>query len=276
MKTSLRFALRAAVLTAAGVLATAGVAFAHDLFLKADAFFVAENSDVTVRALNGTFSKSENSIARVRLRDLSIVSPTGRAAIDTSEWGVTGDTSTVRVHIGGAGTYVLGMSTKPNVIALKAKDFNEYLRTDGIPDVLEARRAGKELAHDSRERYSKHVKTFIQVGATRSEGFATAFGYPAEIIPVENPYALKVGGTLHVRTLVDGKPQPNQFVLFGGRTPKGGRIEQKSVRSNGDGVAAIPLRAAGMWFVKFIRMVPVANDTVTYESKWATITFQLK
>jgi hypothetical protein len=257
-------------------LALAGVAIAHDLFLKADSFYVVENSDVIVRALNGTFSKSENSIARVRVRDLSVVSPSGRAQIDTSQWSVAGDTSTLAVHTGAAGTYIVALSTKPNVIALKAKDFNEYLRTDGIPDVLDARRAKKELARDSRERYSKHVKAFIQVGATRSNDFSTALGYPAEIVPLENPYSLTAGGALHVRTLVDGKPQPNQFVLFGGRTPKGGRIEQKSVRSNAEGVATIPLRAAGTWFVKFIRMVPVASDTVDYESKWATITFQIR
>ena len=156
------------------------------------------------------------------------------------------------------------------------KRFNEYLRSDGIPDVLEARRKNHQLQTDSRERYSKHVKAFIQVGATRSNDFATVLGYPTEIVPIENPYTLKTNGTLHVRTLVDGKPQANQFVLYGGRTPKGGRIEQKSVRSNAEGVASIPLRAPGIWFVKFIRMVPVANDTVTYESKWATITFQLR
>src|SRR5437868_9609226 len=129
---------RVGSLTALLLLMTAGAAIAHDLFLRADAYFVAENADVVVRALNGTFSKSENSIARARVRDLSLVSPAGRAAIDTSEWGVTGDTSTIRIRTGASGTYIVGLSTKPNVIALKAKDFNEYLRSDGIPDVLEA------------------------------------------------------------------------------------------------------------------------------------------
>ena len=46
----------------------------------------------------------------------------------------------------------------------------------------------------------------FQVGAARSETWATPFGYPAEIVPLENPYSLRRGATLRVRCLVDGQP----------------------------------------------------------------------
>jgi hypothetical protein len=32
----------------------------------------------------------------------------------------------------------------------------------------------------------------------------------------------------------------------------------------------------GWWYVKFIHMVPVNGDTVNYESKWPTLTFQVR
>lgn len=127
-----------------------------------------------------------------------------------------------------------------------------------------------------RELYHKHVKTMIQVGDARSDHYSTALGYPAEIIPLENPYSLARGATLRVRTLVDGKPAANQYVLYGGRTPNEGRIEQRNVRSDGDGVARIPLNAVGTWYIKFINMTRVERDTVDYESKWATLTFQVR
>lgn len=258
------------------VLAGATALQAHDLFLRLDSFFVEPGSSARIRVLNGTFSKSENSIDRVRVRDASVVTPTGRVQVDTAEWTVRGDTSTFHVHTRGAGTYVVGASTRPSFIALAAKDFNLYLKDDGIPDVLAARKKDGELEKPARELYHKHVKTMIQVGNTRSEHFATVLGYPAEIIPLENPYSLKPGATLRVRTLVDGKAAPNQYVLYGGRTPNEGRIEQRNVRSDGDGVARIPLNSAGTWFVKFINMTRVARDTVDYESKWATLTFQVR
>lgn len=86
----LRLVLPAIVL----LLLAAGVAAAHDMFVKPARFFVAENTEVLVRVLNGTFSKSENAIARPRVRDVSVVGPAGRQQIDTAEWSDEGDTST--------------------------------------------------------------------------------------------------------------------------------------------------------------------------------------
>lgn len=267
---------RIAVVTGTLLLVVAAVASAHDMFVKPARFFVAENAEVLVRVLNGTFSKSENSIARPRVRDISVVGPAGRQQLDTASWSADGDTSTFRVRTGAAGTYVIGASTRPSVIALEAKDFNLYLREDGIPDMLEARRRAGELERPARERYWKHVKALIQVGSERSEHFTTELGYPAELVPLGNPYTLTSGRTLQVRTLVDGQPAANQFVLYGGRTPKGGRIAQRSVRSDSTGVARITLRSRGVWYIKFINMVPVVGDTVDYESKWATLTFEVR
>ena len=248
---------------------------AHDMFLKPTRFFAPENSEVRVRLLNGTFTKSENSIARNRLADASVVTPTRRIALDTTEWNATGDTSTFHIHTRGAGTYVIGTSTRPSVIALEADDFNLYLRDDGIPDVLEARKQANELTKPAKERYHKHVKALIQVGNTRSNHYSTVMGYPAEIIPLENPYSLGSSGTLRVKALVDGKPLANQYVLYGGVSADEKGFEQKSVRSNGEGIATINLGGPGTYFVKFINMSKV-KDSVDYESKWATLTFQIR
>ena len=266
-----------AAIAVAMVLATATIAAAHDMFVKPTRFFAPENAEVRVRLLNGTFSKSENSIARNRLADASVLTPRGRIQLDTAEWGVKGDTSTFHIHTRAAGTYVIGVSTRPNRIDLSADDFNLYLKDDGIPDVLEARQKAGELAKPAKERYHKHVKALVQVGEARSDHYATPMGYPAEIIPLTNPYTVQPGATLRVKTLVDGKPAGNQFVLYGGELPNGrGGIEQKSTRSDAQGVASIPLTTAGVWYIKFINMTKVARDTVDYESKWATLTFEVR
>ncbi len=258
-------------------LVTATIATAHDMFVKPTRYFAPENSEVRVRLLNGTFTKSENSIARNRLADASVLTPRGRIQLDTAEWGVRGDTSTFHIHTRTAGTYVIGVSTKPSIIDLSADDFNLYLKDDGIPDALEARRKDGELAKPAKERYHKHVKSMVQVGTARSDHYATALGYPAEIMPLNNPYTLQKGATLRVRTLVDGKAAANQYVLFGGELPNNsGRMEEKSTRSDAQGMATIPLTVAGVYYIKFINMAKVARDTVDYESKWATLTFEVR
>ena len=143
--------------------------------------------------------------------------------------------------------------------------------------MLAARKKNGSLNRPARERYSKHVKALIQVGDTRSTGDSVELGYPAEIIPLNNPYDLKAGGTLRIRAVVEGRPVPNQLVMSGGRTVGGGSIPARSVRTDAEGVARIRVRSPGVWYVKFIHMEPmVGSTTVDYESKWATLTFGTK
>lgn len=260
------------------LLIATGTLAAHDLFLRAENYFVPPNGTVRLHVLNGTFSKSENAVTKDRLRDLSIVNPSGTTTpLAIAGWAETGDTSIVTVPVGESGTYLIGASLRPREIALEAKDFNTYLATDGIPDVLAARRQSGELDRPARERYSKHVKALVQVGSTRTAGYGAELGYPAELVPLNNPYSLKPGSTLRVRAVVEGSPVASQVVIAGGRTAGGGRIAQRSVRTNSDGVASIRLGSRGLWYVKFIHMQrATADTTIDYESKWATLTFAVR
>jgi uncharacterized GH25 family protein len=259
------------------VLLAAATLRAHDLFLRLERYFVAPNSEVRVYVLNGTFSKSEGAVTRDRLRALDLVGPTGVTPLDTAAWVPAGDTTVLTLRTGEEGTYVVGASLRPRELRLEAKDFNNYLATDGVPDVLEARRRSGELDRPARERYHKHVKAVLQVGSRRSGGFDRMLGYPAELVPLDNPYTLRRGVSLRVRALVDGKPVANQYVISGGRTASGSRIAQRATRTDADGVAKVVLRSAGVWYVKFIHMARASGDTtIDYESKWATLTFAIR
>ena len=265
------------VMPAALIVVAATALRAHDLFFRMNNFYVPPNASVLVRALNGTFSSSENSVARDRLLDLSVVSGSGRARLDTGQWSAAGDTSVLRVATGAPGTYVVGASLKPREITLKADEFNTYLADDGIPDVLAARRRNGELGKEATERYSKHIKALLQVGSARSGDFSAVLGYPAELVPLDNPYSLRARSVLRVRAMVDGKAVANQLVVSGGRFRNEGRFPQRSVRTDADGVARIRLENAGQWYVKFIHMAPyVGTEKIDYESKWATLTFEVR
>jgi len=273
----MRTLARATGISALAIIVASGVLAAHDMFLRPATHFAAERSNVLVRLLNGTFSKSENSITRDRLADVAIVSPSGRAALDTAQWSIAGDTSTFTLTTGAAGTYVLGTSTRPRILGLPPKDFNQYLADDGMPDELAARKKDGTISQPSKERYHKHVKALVQVGARPDSGYKTVLGYPAEIVPLQNPYGLKVGASLEVRVLVDGMAVANQFIQYGGRTPTEERVAQRSTRSNAQGIARIPLDRVGTYYVKFIDMQRLKGDAdANYESKWATLTFAVR
>lgn len=55
----------------------------------------------------------------------------------------------------------------------------------------------------------------LQVGDARTPGFYTALTYRAEIVPLDNPYATKVGEVVRARVLVDGRRVANQLVISG-------------------------------------------------------------
>ena len=125
------------------------------------------------------------------------------------------------------------------------------------------------------ERYSKHVKAIFQVGDKRPDTFKTPLGYPGEVVPVTNPYSLKVGDTFEFVCLKDGKLIANQFVMTG--FDDGTKFTAgENVRADSNGVARVKLTTAGKWYVKFIYMTRMDQPKLDYESKWASLSFAVR
>jgi uncharacterized GH25 family protein len=255
---------------------------AHDMFLKLETFFLKPHTAVTISLYNGTFEKSENVITRDRMQDISIAGPQNeRVHPDTLQWRDAGATTLLDFKTGGEGTYVAGVSTKPRMIELAAKDFNEYLEHDGVLDVLASRKEKGELDKEARELYSKHVKAVFQVGQRRSDGFKAKLGYPIEIVPLQNPYHLGKGEVLEALVLKNGQPVANQLVYasFAGyhkHGDEGNHAEAVKTRTDQNGVAKIELSKSGHWYIRLIHMVSSDEEGVDYESNWATLTFEIK
>ena len=73
----------------------------------------------------------------------------------------------------------------------------------------------------------------------------------------------------------DGQPINNQYVLAG-REVKARESPPLSARTDEKGIARIKLNGTGKWYVKFIHMTPHNGQQIDYESKWATLTFELR
>ena len=250
--------------------------FSHDLFLKLDSFFVKPNEKISIKILNGSFRSSDGAVNVSRLNDVSLVSPSG-AISHPGEENFTQDekTSYLNLQPKEEGTYVVGLSTRTREITLEGKDFTEYLLEDGIPDISAERERLKISDKKARERYSKHVKTIFQVGEKTTDSYKIVLGYAAEIIPKINPYKLKVGDTFKFLCLKDGKPLANQFVMSG-REFDTNLIAGVNVRTDKKGIAKIKIIGAGKWYVKFIQMSEMKTENLDYESKWTTLTFEVK
>lgn len=267
---------RATSILVLAIFSFATLARAHDLFLKLDSYFLKPDSMAVVRLLNGTFTRSDGAVARDRFRDVSLFSNGSRkSGVEIFTWRDEAKTTLMEIQTSAPGTYLVGASTKPKELDLKAAEFNDYLRHDGIPDTLAARRRNKELNKDVRERYSKHVRAVFQVGDKLTDDYKQPLGYPVEIIPQQNPYALNVGQTIQVLCTREGKPLINQFVMAGWESP-GAKLHTIATRTDANGLAHFRLKAAGKWYVKLIHMTPLADPDLNYESRWATLTFEIR
>lgn len=251
--------------------------FGHDLFLKLDSFFVDVKEKVGIKILNGTFQSSEGAVNFTRLQDVSVISPSGtRTNPKETDFTKDATTSYLNLQPSEAGTYVVGLSTMLREIDLKAKDFNEYLTEDGIPDTLAERKKKNELTKDVRERYSKHVKMLFQVGGKTSGNFKIVLGYPVEIVPQNNPYAAKLGSAISLLCIKDGKPLTSQVVMTGREDASGKLVVGPSLRTDKNGIVKLKLTSAGKWYAKFINMTRLDDQEMNYESKWATLTFGVR
>jgi uncharacterized GH25 family protein len=254
---------------------------AHDMFLVVEDHDLPAGTEVAVALYNGTFDKSENAIDRDRMIDVTVIDGAGEVGHPTADqWRDGDDSSILSFSTQGAGTYVVGVSTRPRMIELSADDFNKYLEHDGVLDVLAARDSEGILDRPANERYSKHVKTILQVGGEATETYSTFLGYPIEIVPQANPAALRPGDTLRVLVMADGAPVVKQLVYasydgYHSRDDSGGHQEAFNTRTDERGVAEIEISRSGRWYVRLIRMLPVDEQGVDYESNWATLTFEV-
>ncbi len=260
------------------------------MYLKLNSYFLEPDSNVVIELFNGTFDRSDNVIDRDRMIDVTVVANGERTSIDTATWFEKETTTYLNYKTGSPGTYVSGVSTKPRSIGMSAEDFNDYLKHDGVLDMLTLREENGTLADTAIERYSKHVKTIFQVGNELTEDHKTELGYPIEFIPLENPYDIHPGRNLSVKLLFDQEPLANQLVYVGSQTTAVEHTHDGHTHTHGDetdhthdellqlrtdenGLLEVPITSEGVWYLRTIHLVEINKEGLTHESNWATLTF---
>ena len=259
--------------------AAAAPALAHEMFLKPDNSRQAPDTPQVLRLINGTFDKSENAITRDRMADVSIVANGKVTKPRPSDWRDDENSSYLDYNSGEVGTHVIGVSTKARIITMSPDEFIAYLKHDGVLDTLTTFEANNTLA-EVRERYSKHIRTIVQVGDERTDSYAAKLGYPIEIILDQNPYELRFGDDVGFQVLYNGEPVVGQLVRasyegFHGHDNSGGHINSYDMRTDENGRAKFLLNNKALWYIALIHMEKIDDPEADYESNWATITFRV-
>jgi len=185
------------------------------------------------------------------------------------------DADNAEAELSKPGTYSIGWEDFPTYIKTDAATFNKYIALDGYTDVIQARKESGQDHAFGYEKYTRFVKTFVQVGPAGTDHFSKPFGYKIEIIPLSNPCMLRIGSELDVKVLFDGAPLAGQKIMatYDSYSDDPNEYAQTG-RTNSEGIAVFRMTAAGYWLIRCSHMIPLAGDKyAVWESFWTNITF---
>lgn len=169
-----------------------------------------------------------------------------------------------------AGNYLLAMERNWSYIKIEPQKFEDYLREDGMDYIIGEREKLGEHQKEGRERYSRFIKSLLQVGDRRDMTFKKNLGLKLEIIPLENPYLKKVGDKLKFQVLFDGKPLAGKIVFADNR---GGATQKMTTGKNGE--ITMTIDQSGLWLVRLVFMRRCRQDCAQadWESFWSAFSF---
>jgi hypothetical protein len=253
----------------------AAMARAHDFWIEPSTFQPAADSEVALALRVGQRLQGEpvpripGLVERFFLRD---------GAAEHPVEGAPGAEPAGSVRIAAAGRQWAAYQSHPSAVTLEPGRFEDYLREEGLEEIVAARARLGQAATPGRERYHRSAKALLHAtgpaGGKRAEASIDApLGLTLEIVPRRDPTALPPEAKLPLQLLFRGQPAAGRLVVAMNRAHPERLV---SVRTDRDGQALLPLAGAGFWLVKSVAMVAAPPGVgVDWESWWASLTFEL-
>jgi ketosteroid isomerase-like protein len=128
----------------------------------------------------------------------------------------------------------------------------------------------------------KYAKTLAQVGRGGPRAFSRPAGQPLEFMPATDPAGLRVGDTLTLRLVYNGRAVPaieahagaaDWPIADGAEAP---RPQDVHLTADAQGAFRLPITRAGLWNIRTIYVVPgAARSGADWDTHWATFVFQV-
>lgn len=250
----------------------ASTTYAHDLWLIAIEPAVPGNPAIVQANVGMNFPVSVSAPDTEKFKRKFVVGPDG-VELPVKSAGKKGLSGLLQFEPKRPGIYQLAVETEPKLIKLTAEAFNEYLVSDGLAHIYRLRAKEESLDQPGRERYQKSPKSLIQVGRGDDGDCSKVLGLPLEIVPLRNVFTIKVGDTLPVRVLFQGKPLPE--ANLGWQSPGDGETARGTLRTDAKGEALIPIARADLMTIRLTHMTRPKMADYEWESFWTTLTFRV-
>lgn len=248
---------------------------AHDFWVEPSASRVAAGTEVTASLKVGMACPGDPVKRKSeRVERFELVGPMGALALQGEE----GADPAGRATPGEPGLHRVVYRGKRVSIELGAKEFEAYLKEEGLEKISALRAQRGETDKPGREVYSRCAKALVCVGEVPKDATDSAVGMRYEIVGVGNPTELDItragGASVRVRVLFEGVPRVNALVKImhcGTGTP------MVTARTDEKGEAELPVTAPGRWVVASTEMIEAPKDSgAEWESLWASLTFEVR
>lgn len=248
--------------------------YAHEYWFEPDTFFPAPNAKTAVHLYvgDGLVKDREERVFQIEKTPVFNLFSVGKT-LDLKTSIKEGAMPIYNFSADKAGNYLLGMERNWSYIKLEPNKFEDYLREDGIEYIIAEREKLGERQKEGRERYSRFIKSLLQVGGKRDATYKKKLGMKLEIMPLENPYSKKVGDNLGFQIYFDGKPLVNRVVYADNRDS-----QTQKMTTDKNGKISMKIDKNGLWLVRLVNMQRCAADCgeADWESFWGAITFGVK
>jgi uncharacterized GH25 family protein len=242
---------------------------AHDFWLAAENWTPTGAAPVTITAGVGerfptrtNFRNRENWLAEWRVIGASADVPV------TKEFRRSDLVMATDVMLPSEGAYLGVAMVAAQTIEMKGQEFTDYLKEEGLENIIAARKTAGETDKTTKERYARYAKIAIRNGAGSGAHLTRPVGMRAEFVPSSDPTMVRAGGSLTVQLLANGTP-----VVGAAVSAVSG---EKTVRAQTDpqGRATFTIDREGAWLVKTVHMVRLPDPTdAEWESYWVTLAF---
>jgi uncharacterized GH25 family protein len=264
---------RRCLLAAALAFSTAALR-AHDFWIEPASFRPAPGNALGVRLRVGEALVGDR-LPRLgqQVVRFEAVPDSGGAAVPLA--GADGDEPAGRWRPTAPGPYTLVYESAGSYVELNPERFADYLVKEGLDTALADWRGHHEDDVPARDRYTRHAKALLAVGAAGAveTTFTRPLGLELELVPRRNPLTLAPGGVLELRLLAGGQPVAGAQIV--------GRAQARPdrpqiVRTDARGRASLRLDRGGMWMIKAVRIERATADPLAdWHSAWASLTFSL-
>ena len=247
----------AAVAAVIATLTVFSAAAAHDFWLIPDFFGFQDGSVVHISARSGTRFPMGTAMQPTRVAEARVIGANSDEKI--TEMAIEGTALRLHHKPTAPGQYLVAaiLTPPPRINRVPPAGLIRFLRAEG--GAAEASRLERDNAFMARDTvlYASRssAATILQLGNGGPRAFSKTAGYPLEFVPLSDPAALRVGDTLHVRILGNGKPAANigiDAVPAADTTLRAESSETQaiSLAADASGVVHLPLTKAGPWMIR--------------------------